>query len=93
MSLDESKLSAMHYAAMYNQDKMIRLLLNHRGKRLLETCNFMPGLHQTIVASHRMFRGYTPLALAVQNRHVECVKTLLELGADPFGRTIADINL
>ena len=94
-SLDENKLSAMHYAAMHGQEKTISLLCRHGGKPLIHTSNFLPGLHQTIVANHRLFRGYTPLALAVQNRHVECVKTLLSLGADPFassGASVLNLN-
>ena len=90
-SLDTSKHSAMQYAAMYNQAETIGLLYAHGGKKLLETCSFVPGLHQTIVSSHRMFRGYTPLAIAVQNRHVACVKTLLSLGADPFASSGASV--
>ena len=41
---------------------------------------------RTISSHHYKYRGYTPLALAVQNGHVECVRVLLDLGADPFLR-------
>ena len=43
---------------------------------------------RTITSYHEKYKGYTPLALAVQNGHVECVRVLLDLGADPFLRDI-----
>ena len=43
---------------------------------------------RTITAHHYKYRGYTPLALAIQNGHVECVRVLLDLGADPFLRDV-----
>ena len=42
---------------------------------------------RTITSYHEKYKGYT-VALAVQNGHVECVRVLLDLGADPFLRDI-----
>ena len=48
-------------------------------------------ISRSIVADIQTLR-VIPLALAVQNRHVECVKILIELGADPFGREASEMN-
>ena len=37
-------------------------------------------------------RGYTPLGLSVQNRHLETTKALVEFGADPFDNCNPDEN-
>ena len=80
---DESGGTAMHYAAMYGNADVIKLLYHYgAGDSLAMQDHYMD--HRTIVSKHENFRGYTPLGLAVQNRHYEATSALLNLGADPF---------
>ena len=100
---DDYGVGPLHYASMNGHKDMIQLLVKLGADPNLRTAmptNDNSRVHdelgvkicRSIVARHPNFKGYTPLALAVQNRHTECVKVLIELGADPFGRKASELN-
>ena len=80
---DDSGGTAMHYAAMYGNANVIKLLYHYGAEDSLAMVDHYKD-HRTIVSKHDNFRGYTPLGLAVQNRHYDATAALLNLGADPF---------
>ena len=73
----------MHYAAMYGNANVIKQLYHYVAEDSLTKVDHYKD-HRTIVSKHENFGGYTPLGLAVQNRHYEATSALLNLGADPF---------
>ncbi|XP_059377109.1 ankyrin repeat and SOCS box protein 2-like [Carassius carassius] len=66
-SLSEDDWTALHEAAHRGQMRCLRTLLTDGG----------------VCVDKRTLQEQTPLLLAVQGTHLECVRTLLEAGADP----------
>ena len=88
----------MHYASMHGHSDVIEALFLNGGEASLNMpddiiaglnttldCNKVRlSYHNTIASRHKNYSGYTPLALATQNGHVDAVRVLLGLGADPL---------
>ena len=81
---DDYGVAPLHYASMNGHKDMIQLLVRLGADPNLRTAirtndnlrshnALRVKISRSIVARHPNFKGYTPLALAVQNRHVESV--------------------
>ena len=82
---DKHEARAIHYACMKGHLNAVKALHSCHASLNVKTSSKS---HQfrSLVSKHKRFSGYTPLALAVQNKHTEVVEYLQKNGADPFGR-------
>ena len=82
---DKHEARAIHYACMKGHLNAVKALHSCHASLNVKTSSKS---HQfrSLVSKHKRFSGYTPLALAVQNKHTEVVEYLQNNGADPFGR-------
>lgn len=68
----------LHEAATIGHNGCLHVLLEHNSDNLLNS---------------RAYSGETPIFLASVNGHVDCVKTLLEFGADVNVMNDEEVNL
>ena len=76
---DGEGLTSLHYAASYNCPKVIEAIIK-----------LIPLEKITINAKDRY--GWTPLYCASHHGNVECVKLLLNMGADPKSKNLVGKN-
>ncbi|MCP5505034.1 MAG: ankyrin repeat domain-containing protein [Chlamydiales bacterium] len=74
--VDSQGLTPLHYAASVNNIGLIKILIEHFPELL----------------DLRGEEGLTPLLIAVQNKHLHAVDTLLSLGANPNCKLINDMT-
>nr|ADI21425.1 hypothetical protein [uncultured gamma proteobacterium HF0010_26J14] len=90
----------IHYAAMNGHLNAVKALYECGARLNVKTHINVTGtadfkqfdIYRTLASKHKDFSGYTPLGIAIQNKHLDIVQYLLEKGADPFGR-VMDIKL